>query len=59
MARENSQNQQQQQQGLLQMEEEGNRWEQDLVILMSTIMIDKDRVGGPYLQKKEPKGSFF
>jgi hypothetical protein len=27
-----SQDQQQQQQGLLQMEEEGNRWEEDLVI---------------------------
>jgi hypothetical protein len=39
------QDQQQQQQGLQQMEEEGNRWEEDLVISMSTIMIDKDRVG--------------
>jgi hypothetical protein len=45
MAGRDSQDQQQQQQGLLQMEEEGNRWEEDLVMLMSTIMIDKDRVG--------------
>jgi hypothetical protein len=39
------QDQQQQQQGSLKMEEEGNRWKKDLVMLMSTIMIDKDRVG--------------
>jgi hypothetical protein len=40
------QDQQQQQQALLRMDEEGNRWEVDLVMLMSTITIDKDKVGG-------------
>jgi hypothetical protein len=39
------QDQQQQQQELLKMDKEGNRWKEDLVMLMSTIMIDKDRVG--------------
>jgi len=46
MAGQYGQDQQQQQQGLLQMDEEGNNWKEDLIISMSTIMIDKDRVAG-------------
>jgi len=34
------------------MEEKGKKGEEDLGILMSTIMIDKDRVAPPHLQKK-------
>jgi hypothetical protein len=36
------------------MDEEGNKWEVDPVMLMSTIIIDKDRAGRGYLQKKRP-----
>ena len=34
------------------MEEEGNRWEENVVILMSTIMIDKDREANVIFTKK-------
>jgi hypothetical protein len=44
--------QQQQQQGLLQEDNKGNEWK-DQVILMSTVMVDKDRVGMSFKQKKD------
>jgi hypothetical protein len=45
--------QQQQQQGLLQEDNEGNEWK-DQVMLMSTVMVDKDKVAVPDTQKKRP-----
>jgi hypothetical protein len=46
--------QQQQQQGLPQKDDEDNKWEEGLVMLMSTIIVDKDRAGAANMQKKRP-----
>jgi hypothetical protein len=51
---------QQQQQHLLSLtEEKCKRYEMDVFMLLSTIIMDKDNTRLLYKQKKGPKASFF